>query len=182
MNKQISTRVGIAAVVAAAIIVGGVIWLTQSPVQNTVSVPVKKAAANNQQNNVSVGWKNYKNTTYGIEFSYPQAWKIDQERSSVNETVFDVGAGATESIESISFQKNTKNLTLVQIKDEMIPADSVSFEKQTNLTIAGEKAIKVDSGEFAQTFYVFLHSNNAYMITTQSGFTKQILDTIKFVN
>ena len=49
INKQISTGVGIAVIVTAAIIVGGVIWLTQDPVQNTVSVSIEKAETNNQQ-------------------------------------------------------------------------------------------------------------------------------------
>ena len=63
---------------------------------------------------------------------------------------------------------------------EMIIADPSSIYKKENLTVAGEKAIKEYSGEFSSNFIVFLHKNNAYMITTQNGFTDQIISTIKF--
>jgi hypothetical protein len=194
MNKQISTGAGIAAMVVAAVIIAGAAWLAMTPKTQapTETAPAKMSSMQGQVQNQTPAqnatqaaslenMNTYKNDQWGIQFNYPKTWKIDKERSTSGEVVFNPpGSEGTESREALAFQKNTKNLSLEKMAAEMIIADPSSIYKKENLTVAGEKAIKEYSGEFSSNFIVFLHKNNAYMITTQNGFTDQIISTIKF--
>jgi len=157
-----------------------------SQTQSTTPAPVAQQPGTNQQpaasvtNIVNSDMKIYQNQQYGFEFQYPKAWTIDQERTTANEVVFNVGN--PESREAIAFVKNDKKLTLEQLKATKVP-DAKIIEKQSEMTIGGEKALVISTTEFGTTYIIFNHGVNTFTVTTGGKMIdEKILSTIKFTN
>lgn len=147
----------------------------KAEMDESFKLPVKFSG----QINVS-DWKTYTNTEYGFEFKYPKKWNIDQERTMANEVVFDMGT--PESSESIEFFKNTKNLTLDQLRIKKVP-DAKVIEAQSEMIIDGEKGLLIKTTEFGMNYVIFNHKSNAYVVTTEGRMLDDgILSTFKFTN
>ena len=123
----------------------------------------------------------YKNDAYGFEFQYPKEWKIDQERTSANEVVFDIGL--PESREAVAFAKNTQDKTLEQLKADQVPDASV-IDKQSEITIGGENALVIETTEMGRTLILFNHGANTYTITTggRRMIDEGVTSTFKFTD
>ncbi len=105
----------------------------------------------------------YTNEKYGFQLQYPKSWIIDNDRTSSNEVVFDIGI--PESREAVHFVKNTQNLTIEQLAANLKIDDSV-IEKKSELTIDGERALLIDTTEMGMSYIIFNHGNNSYKIET----------------
>lgn len=128
----------------------------------------------------TANWKTYTNSKFGFEIKYPSNWKISTERSDAGSVVWDIPGGAgTESREAVNFEANSKKLTLNQVKSEIIP-DKSAIAKETQVSVGGEKALKIDTTEFGISHIIFLHNGNIYDIETQGGIIDKMLATFNF--
>lgn len=135
---------------------------------------------NANENADASNWQVYANAEYGFEFKYPKEWNIDQERTMANEVVFDIGI--PESRESIEFFKNTKKLTLDQLRIKKVP-DAKVIEAQSEMIIDGEKGLLIKTTEFGMNYVIFNHKANAYIVTTGGMMLDDgILSAFKFIN
>lgn len=129
-----------------------------------------------RQGNIS--YKIYKNEEYGFEFHYPNNWIIDQQRSTINEVVFDIGI--PESREAVRFEKNNKGLSLEQLKANM-NIDPAVIYKQSEIEVGGEKAFYIETTEFGRGVIIFNHDDNTYVITTGGRMIENgVISSFKF--
>lgn len=122
----------------------------------------------------TVGWKTYSDEKLGYTIKYPNDWKIDDSRSSTDETVFDTGIA--ESREAIKVEDSAKSLT------EWVDSfDKTVIVKVSDLTVDGQPAKQVDTSEFGITYVGAKKDGKLYTFTTGGRMiTNGMLDTFQF--
>lgn len=125
-------------------------------------------------------WKTYQNKELGFEFKYPKEWSVDNERSSQGTVVFNTRFD--ESRESITFLKNTEKISSSEWFESNRQKHKGTILKESHLTIDGVDAMKLETGEFAQSFIVFSNEKNLFVVTTMGLIEKKkVLETLRFL-
>lgn len=125
----------------------------------------------------TANWQIYRNSDIGFEFKYPTEWKIDQTRTTPNEVVFDIGVA--QSREAVRFTSDA-GITIEQRKTQIIPNPNVII-KESEISVAGERALVIETSEFGTTYIIFRHSNIMYVVTTGGRFIEEgIISTLKY--
>ncbi|TXH01277.1 MAG: hypothetical protein E6R05_05880 [Candidatus Moraniibacteriota bacterium] len=176
MDKKILTTV---VPIVLVFLAGTVFLIMQRRDQQGVQT-AKDQGSTQTNSSIPADWKTYSNKEYGFEFRYPKEWGIDNERSSQDTIVFNTGFD--ESRESVTFLKNTENISPSEWLESNRQKHTGTILQESHLTIDGVDAVKLETGEFAQSFIVFSNEKNLFVVTTMGLIEKKkVLETLRFL-
>lgn len=167
------------------VLIGGAVFvfILRQTERDTVSVITSQVIPADIPKNSDIhaeDWKTYRNEKYGFEMRYPEVWDIDHERSSPDTLVFDTGIDGSR--ESVTFVENTNKISSSEWFESNRKEHKGVILKESRLTIDGVDSIKLETGEFAQSFIVFSNEKNLFLITTMGLIEeKKILETFRFL-
>jgi hypothetical protein len=119
----------------------------------------------------TANWKTYTNSHFLYSIKYPQNWKIDTQRSSENEIVFD--NGVLEAHISVDVQPYSKTLT-----DWKNSLDKSVITSVTDTTVANLPALRVKTGEMGGDFVGMIFNGYLYRF---DSINDDMLKTFQFI-
>ena len=178
-QKGVSTIVGIAIIVATAVILFGGVF-TYQYVQTRL-LPIVQTQQAQIQNNQTAGWKIYTSDKYGFEIKYPKNWEVSN--SNVNAvSVWSSEKKKQEADNAIipiypEFSVNYEDLTLFKaFAKELLGRDvsgakdfvSSNFYSFAETTVGGKKAYAGISVANRAVYTVYIESDNGvYVMSTE---------------
>jgi len=114
----------------------------------------------------------------GYSIKYPSQWTLNQDKNNGHRIYFtNYNSGnypeAMESIEAIPYNGT--------VQDYIKNAGFTAAQKQTSLIIAGQQAIKVETGEFSSDLVILKHSSYILIFNTQGAMTDAgVINSLEF--